>query len=250
MFARLSWHLHPADLRKSMIQLPSMFLVSPLYGPLTRRNPALGGEDPLHGDRVERQEIEPAMVLELGAPVRDTARRAQGGRDLARVDGLAEERRAEEYRAAPVHVERDGIAGLLLSREGRRCRQWDAKARRRGRPVVRGGRGCTAVVLRAGEVWVEAALLNLLVRCIRERGRVRGEARGLARGPREPGRVGGEGGRGARRRSEARLVVELRIGRAGHRWELAVLVTVRVERAGGESGARHDGGRVWRRFRA
>jgi hypothetical protein len=84
-----------------MVESCAVFLVAALHRTAVGRNATEAGGHPRHRLWIEREEVIPAVMLDLGAAIGDTARRGQTWGDFAWVNGVVEDRRAEE----------DGVGG-------------------------------------------------------------------------------------------------------------------------------------------
>ena len=96
MFTSLAWDSHPIDRANSMIQFPSILLVSALDGAPSWWYPAVRRMYEFHGLRNEgKQVISPIMAM-LDSTIWYTCERVEMRPDLAWLDGMLEERRADE----------------------------------------------------------------------------------------------------------------------------------------------------------
>lgn len=140
-----------------MIELRPVLLVPALYGAPAVGYASVRRRDPLHRARVEREEIEAAVVLALAAAVGHPARGDEARYDLAGMHRVGEEGGAEVDGRA-VCVGADGRAKLLRGRQVFLAVEGDAEAGgRRGLwQWVRGRDGC----LWSGELHLAALLVR------------------------------------------------------------------------------------------
>jgi hypothetical protein len=127
MLSRFSRDKSAMDIRQRMVQLGASILIPAFHWPSPVWDLPAVRLDPLHQVRLERQQIEAAIMLELAAAVRHAARRPQVRRDLARVNRLVEQRAADEDRR-PVRVFARRRLGEVGGGERRLCRERDAVA--------------------------------------------------------------------------------------------------------------------------
>lgn len=116
MYTSLPRHVYPIEIPKGMVKLGPAGVVPTFDRAPTGWDFTVRGGDPLHVWS-DRQQIEPPMVVEFAALIRNATQRVDGRSDLARMDRVFEDRGTNVDCAHAVCVHTSAWSDLLGRRK-------------------------------------------------------------------------------------------------------------------------------------